>query len=87
MKITVIETKFVREQVGNTDSNSNKRKNGKLDKNYAVTQFTKNILKTNKSENIVAPNFMHLKPFGGNSDEDIEQFIAQATAAMAVQAV
>ena len=32
-------------------------------------------------------NFMHLKPFGGNSDEDIEQFIAQATAAITVQAV
>ena len=32
-------------------------------------------------------NFMHLRPFGGNSDEDIEQFIAQATAAMAVQGV
>ena len=32
-------------------------------------------------------NFMHLKPFGGNSDEDVEQFIAQSTAAMAVQGV
>ena len=32
-------------------------------------------------------NFMHLRPFGGNPDEDIEQFIAQATAAMAVQDV
>ena len=32
-------------------------------------------------------NLLALRPFGGNSDEDVEQFLTQVTAAMALQEV